>query len=284
MAPEAETPMKRMPVLDRVPWHVVVRGARRLQLFHDPDDYKVFLAMLRNRAAETAVDCAAYALLSNHAHACLFGNGAELSDCMRQLDRGYSGYHNKKYGLGGHTFDRSYFAQPIRNNFVLQRVARYIHLNPVRAGLASRPEEYLWTDYSRLIQGKPDGVANAHGSLLRTFKTEGEDPVASYVAFTEAGMRARRRPRPTTKTSLELWQEQFLWVLELAESRPMDERLDAMRAAVMAASSAGIPPRAMGLALGHANGLKVSQIIYRTRKLMDKHPELASVVAPLDIL
>ena len=83
---------------------------------------------------------------------------------------------------------------------------------------------------------------------------------------------------------MELWQEQFLWILELAESRKPDDRLEATRAAIVAAANAGIPPRAIGYALGEENGLHVSQVLYRTRKLLHRLPELAEVVAPLDVL
>src|SRR5687768_8195234 len=196
--------MRRIAIPERTPWHVIVRGARRLQLFHDAEDYEVFLAMLRSSCEDAATECVVYALLSNHGHLSLIGNSLELTDCMRHLDRGYSGYHNKKYGLGGHTFDQAYFAKPIRNDFILQRVARYIHLNPVRAGISPRPEDYRWSDYSRLIQNLPDPYATGHATLLATFAGDGTDRLASYVECVGAGLRMPRRPRPTTQTALEL--------------------------------------------------------------------------------
>jgi putative transposase len=274
--------MRRIPVLDRISWHVVLRGARRLQLFHDTEDFEVFLAMLKSCGAEASTDCSAYALLSNHGHLALLGSSAELTDCMRHLDRGYSGYHNKKYGLAGHTFDQAYFAQAIRNDYVLQRVARYIHLNPVRAGLSARPQDYRWSSYAALMQGVEDRFATASDVLLRCFGEK--DPRRAYVAFTEADLLRPRRPRPTTKTCLELWQEQFLWVLELAEARRSDRSVDPLKAAVAAAANAGIPPRAIGLALGDDNGLRVSQILYRTRKQLALRPDWVNAVASLDIL
>lgn len=276
--------MRRIQTAERIPWHVILRGARRLQLFRDAEDYEVFLAMLRTSCADASTSCVVYTLLSNHGHLALQGSSAELTDCMRHLDRGYSGYHNKKYGLGGHTFDQTYFAKLVRNDYVLQRVARYIHLNPVRAGLCARPEDYRWSDYSRLIQGRPEGVATSHGLLLGSFVQDPQPPVQAYAAFVEAGLHAPRRPRPTVHTAMEVWQEQFLWVLELAESRRPSDRISATRAAIMAAANAGIPARAIGQALGFDDGLRVSQWLYRTRRLVAKHPELAEVVAPLDIL
>ena len=276
--------MRRVAISERTPWHVIIRGARRLQLFHDTEDYQVFLNMLRASCADAATECVVYALLSNHGHLSLIGNSLELTDCMRHLDRGYSGYHNKKYGLGGHTFDQAYFAKPIRNGYILQRVARYIHLNPVRAGISACPEDYRWSDYSRLIQNQPDRYATGHATLLETFAGDGDDRLASYVECVRAGLRMPRRARPTTQTALELWQEQFLWILELAESRKPDDRLEAVRGAMLAAANAGIPPRAIAYALGEENGLRVSQVLYRTRKLLSRQPELAEVIAPLDVL
>lgn len=276
--------MRRIRIEQRVPWHVVLRGARRLQLFHDVEDFQVFLSMLRASSANADVESVAYALLSNHGHLGLLGSSRQLTECMWHLDRGYSGYHNKKYRLQGHTFDRSYFAKPVRNDFVLLRVARYIHLNPVRAGLATRPEDYRWSDYPRLFRGEADRYAPAQSAILAAVGGAETDPLAAYVTFVEAGLRSPRRPRPSEKTAMELWQEQFNWILELAESRPAHDRLDATRAAIVAAANAGIPPRAIGMALGHEDGLQVSQILYRSRKLMTREPAVQEAVAALDIL
>src|SRR5688572_5777194 len=100
--------MRRIKIEHRVPWHVVLKGARRLQIFHERQDYEIFLCFLRKACGEHQVGCGAYALLSNHGHLALMGDSSRLSGCMKRLDRAYSGYHNRKYGLAGHTFEDNY--------------------------------------------------------------------------------------------------------------------------------------------------------------------------------
>lgn len=277
--------MRRTRIDDRVAWHVVLRGARRLQIFHERQDYEVFLALLREASAQTSVACGAYALLSNHGHLALMGNSTRLSACMKRLDRAYSGFHNKKYGLSGHSFEDNYFARPIRSDFGLARVARYIHLNPVRAGLAVRPEEYPWCDYRDLIRDLPSPWATAQHEILALFAPAPAERIPAYERFVEADLLRPRRVPPTPNTALEIWQEQFLWILEHAESLAGQlGGVAPLRAAVYAAVRAGMPPRAVGRALGKRDGLSASQAAYRVKRYLLKHPDLEPALAALSIL
>ncbi len=277
--------MRRTWIETRVPWHVVLKGARRLQIFHERQDYEVFLAFMRKACSENQVDAGAYALLSNHGHLALMGDSSRLSSCMKRLDRAYSGYHNRKYGLSGHTFEDNYFAKPVLTDFGLQRVARYIHLNPVRAGLCERPEDYAWSDYRALASDDPCRWAPAQHEILALFAKEPSDRLPAYAAFLKAGLRQPRKSPPTANTAMEVWQEQFIWILERAEScRTQLGAISPRRAAVFAAVRAGIPPRAIGRALGKRDGLSASQAAYRIKRYLENHPDLEPALTALSTL
>ena len=277
--------MRRIHIEERVAWHVVLRGSRRLQIFHERQDYEVFLAFLRESCAEKQVDSAAFALLSNHGHLGLFADSERLAACMRRLNRAYSGYHNRKYGLSGHTFEDKYFAKPVLTEFGIRRLARYIHLNPVRAGLAERPENYAWSDYPNLISDQHSPCAPASHEILALFSEFPARRVAEYVRFVEADLNRPRKFTPAPSPAIEVWQEQFLWILERAEScRDKLGGLSTERAAVYAAVRAGIPPKAIGRALGKKNGLAASQAAYRVKRYLADRHSLREAVDSLGIL
>src|SRR6185295_14046139 len=105
----------------------------------------------RNAGMGLIADC----LMSNHFHLGLSGGSTQLTRCMHRLNRAYSGYHNERYRLSGHAFEQEYYCEPIPSDFILRRVVRYIHLNPVRAGKLSTPEDYPWSNYRRIISSSP---------------------------------------------------------------------------------------------------------------------------------
>jgi putative transposase len=146
------------PKLEQADWHITARGARRLLLFHDDSDYKVFYALLGEACRHFEVSLIADCLMSNHFHLSLSGGTRLIGRCMQRLNRGYSGYHNERYRLSGHAFDRVYYGEPIHSTFILKRVIRYIHLNPVRAGRVAGPDQFPWSSYRRLISS-PQYVA-----------------------------------------------------------------------------------------------------------------------------
>ena len=205
--------MKRLK-LDQADWHITLRGARRLLLFHDDADYRTFYALLGEACQDSGMGLIADCLMSNHFHLSLSGGSKPLTRCMQRLDRAYSGYHNERYNLSGHAFEQAYYCEPIPSDFILQRVVRYIHLNPVRGGKVSQPEHYPWSGYRRLISSKPAALTRDERRVLQTFDPDLTRAQNTYRLFTEKSMK-RRVIRPLGRTpAWEIWQEQFSWILE----------------------------------------------------------------------
>jgi hypothetical protein len=89
----------------------------------------------------------AYAVLTNHVHLLVQVPECGLSEGMRDLLGGYAHWWNLEHGHYGHLFHNRFKAQPVLSDRHLLATARYIDLNPVRAGIVKRPEEWTWSSY-----------------------------------------------------------------------------------------------------------------------------------------
>jgi len=129
-------------------YHVTSRGNRRAQVFTDDEDRGKFLKILAdvNRRFETR--CHAYCLMGNHYHLVMETPRANLSAAMRQLNGVYTQRYNWLHTKVGHVFQGRYEAIIIQRDAHLLEAARYVVLNPVRAGIARRPEDWPWSSYS----------------------------------------------------------------------------------------------------------------------------------------
>jgi REP element-mobilizing transposase RayT len=271
--------------LEMADWHITLRGARRLLLFHDPEDFRSFYNMLGWACEETGVAHIANCLMSNHFHLSLRGGSKELSSCMWKLDRKYSGYHNDKYGLSGHAFEQVYYRAPIPTEFILKRVVRYIHMNPVRAGLVQHPEAYGWSSYGRLMKTAPEFLGEPELRFLGMFSKDLIQARSVYAAFIDKDLKRRVVHRGAKTSASEIWQEQFRWFLEFAEeSREQILPLKVEEVAAWWAVKSGIPPRAVGRVLGHGDGRQVSQMCYHLSKRLERNPELSERIRRLGVL
>ena len=277
--------MKRLK-LEQADWHITLRGARRLLLFHDDADYKTFYAMLGEACLDAGMGLLADCLMSNHFHLSLSGGSRQLTRCMQRLNRAYSGYHNERYNLSGHAFEQEYYCEPIPSEFILLRVVRYIHLNPVRAGKVRRPEDHPWSGYRRLIAAPPENLGSGERRVLSGFHRDIDEARTAYRLFIEKDLHRKRIIATAGRTpAWEIWQEQFRWILEfLSDQREWLHPLDPEKVAIHLGSKAGIPPRAMAKALGHPDGKKVSQIAYRTGRLLEQDAVLRAKVESLHVL
>lgn len=154
--------MPRQPRLD-IPGllqHVIVRGIERSEIFLDDDDRRRFVDRFDRLLVETETDCYAWALIPNHFHLLLRCNRMDLSRFMRRLLTGYAVYFNLRHNRSGHLFQNRYKSIVCEEESYLLELIRYIHLNPLRAGLVSDLDElerYLWC-------GHPAILGNAHVS------------------------------------------------------------------------------------------------------------------------
>jgi putative transposase len=132
-------------------YHVTSRGVARRAIFHSDDDRRAFLDSLAQVVWEQAWRCHAYCLMPNHYHLLIDTPNADLPEGMRDLNSGYATRFNAAHELDGHVFQGRYGAQLVRSHEHALQVARYIPVNPVRAGLCKEPSEWAWSNYRAIV-------------------------------------------------------------------------------------------------------------------------------------
>gem|GEM_PF-1831072 len=149
-------PRRLRGVLPEGVYHVTSRGNRRERLFCTPDAFQEYLRLLRRVSERYGVDVLAYVLMPNHVHLLLRAPTAVLPAFMRDLHGPFAQWHNRRYHLTGHVFEGRYRCWPCTQDPYLWALVRYLHDNPVRAGLAHHPRHYPWSNF-RAHAGQPDG-------------------------------------------------------------------------------------------------------------------------------
>ncbi len=129
-------------------WHHVMNRARRgADLFVDKADYQQFIDLLKETADLFNINVAAFCLMPTHYHLMVQTPDANLSRCMRHLNGVYTQKYNVGHGCDGTLFRGRYKSILVdADNYVLQLV-RYIHLNPLKAGLVRRLDQYVWSSH-----------------------------------------------------------------------------------------------------------------------------------------
>ena len=148
--------MPRQPRLDApgLLQHVMARGIERRKIFLDDKDRTSFLERFAVILDETQTQCYAWALIPNHFHLLLRIGPTPLSKVMRRLMTGYAVTFNKRHKRSGHLFQNRYKSVVCEEDAYLLELIRYIHLNPLRAGLVKDLKEldkYPWTGHSAIL-------------------------------------------------------------------------------------------------------------------------------------
>ena len=148
--------MPRQPRLDApgVLQHVMARGIERRKIFWDDKDRTSFLERLSIILDETQTQCYAWTLIPNHFHLLLRTGPTPLSKVMRRLMTGYAVTFNLRHKRAGHLFQNRYKSVVCEEDPYLLELIRYIHLNPLRAGLVTTLKEldkYPWSGHSAIL-------------------------------------------------------------------------------------------------------------------------------------
>ena len=170
--------------LPGIPWHIIQRGNNRAVCFHSEDDYLFYLHWLKETADQFGCAIHAYVLMTNHVHLLLTPERAESAGrMMKHLGQRYVQYVNRTYQRSGTLWEgrfRSCLAQS--EDYVLA-CHRYIELNPVRAGMVTKPQDYRWSSYHANGLGKASPLLTPHDQYRRLGKTEPERREAYRAMF-----------------------------------------------------------------------------------------------------
>lgn len=175
--------------------HVMVRGNERRDIFLDDHDRESFVRRLSFLLEATGARCFAWALLSSHCHLLLMPTEGALSNLMRRLLTGHAVYFNRKYTRSGHLFQNRYKSMVCEEETYLLELVRYIHLNPLRAGLVADLAEldrYPWCGHAALMGRQPPGNQEVDAILSR-FGESLPRARQRYREFVADGIPAGRR-------------------------------------------------------------------------------------------
>ena len=129
-------------------YHVMLRGINKQQVFFDKDDYYMFLNVLSRTKAVCGFELYAYCLMSNHVHL-LIKEGEETMDkIFKRLGDSFIYWYNLKYDRIGGIFQGRYNSSPVNNDEYFISALRYIHQNPVKAGIVSECSDYEFSSYN----------------------------------------------------------------------------------------------------------------------------------------
>ena len=128
-------------------YHVMLRGINRQRIFEDERDYRQFLSTLAKYRTVCGYTLLGYCLMPNHVHLLIREGDEPLPTVFRRIGASYVYWYNGKYGRVGHLFQDRYKSEAVEDEAYLLTVARYIHQNPVKAGLCETPGKYLYSSY-----------------------------------------------------------------------------------------------------------------------------------------
>jgi REP element-mobilizing transposase RayT len=191
-------------------YHVTSRGNARAKIFVDTSDHRAFLDVLSFVVKRFNWLCHAYCLMGNHYHLLIETPEANLSRGMRQLNGIYTQNFNWKRHRSGHLLQGRYKAILVDKDEYLLELARYLMLNPVRAGMVESPEEYGWSSY-RATTGKdkaPDFLTTDW--LLARFGGTRGRARRRFADFVKEEVKNRTSPWTELKGQIYLGDESFV--------------------------------------------------------------------------
>jgi len=177
-------------------YHVTSRGNEKKEIFFEDSDRAKFLSSLEEYHHRYGILIHSYVLMSNHYHLIMETPQGDLLKVMHGLNSGYTGYINRKYNRSGHLFQGRYKAILVEKEAYLLELSRYVHLNPVRAGIVKEVSDYLWSSYPGFVNIQKMISWVEYGWILSRFSSKAYEARRAYRFFVRAGERRMGQEDP----------------------------------------------------------------------------------------
>lgn len=169
-------------------YHVTSRGDRREDIYFSDDDRRSWLEVFEQVCERFNWVCHAYCQMTNHYHIVVETPEGNLSQGMRQLNGVYTQRVNRTYDRVGHVFQGRFKGILVEKEAYLLELARYVVLNPVRAGMLTDCQDWPWSSYRAMAEEETAPKWLETDWILSQFATSREQAVRRYVDFVRAGV------------------------------------------------------------------------------------------------
>ncbi len=169
-------------------YHVMVRGIGQQDIFHEEEDFQRYLETTKKISLESGVSILGYCFMTNHIHLLLREDYGNISVFMKRLDISYAYWYNWKYERIGHVFQDRFKSECVEDDAYLLTVIRYIHQNPVKASITSKPEEYEWSSCAAYYKADRNiAIFPDTSQILSIIHNEKKKAIEGLQNFTEEG-------------------------------------------------------------------------------------------------
>lgn len=167
-------------------YHVINRGNAGEDIFISDRDHEKFLEYLETAVERFSINIHTYCLMTNHYHLLIETPHANLSKAIQWINVSYSVYFNRKRKRSGHLFQGRFKSILVEADEYLKHLSRYIHLNPVRAGMVGKPSDYRWSSYLYFIGNSKTPAWFERKWLLSQFGKSLKAAAVNYKKFVES--------------------------------------------------------------------------------------------------
>jgi REP-associated tyrosine transposase len=169
-------------------YHIISKGNRGDYIFADDKDKEIFLDILGRSVNRYGINIYVWCVMGNHYHLLVSMPHGNLSKAMHLIGSGYGSYLRRYRRFIGHVFAGRYKSLCVQKEGYLLELSRYIHLNPVRAGMVKTPEEYQWSSYRQYIGKEKTQSWLQKEWLLSEYGATYKTAQKKYREFVEAGI------------------------------------------------------------------------------------------------
>ncbi len=163
-------------------YHIIMRGINRQVIFKEDEDCHYFLQTLKIYKEQCEYELYAYCLMSNHIHLLLKVGSEPLEQIMRRLCGKFVYWYNNKYDRAGYLFQDRFKSEPVEDDAYYLTVLRYIHQNPLKAGLVEDLKQYPWSSFNAYINR--DLLVDT-AFALKMFSGNKDTALESFISFNE---------------------------------------------------------------------------------------------------
>lgn len=202
-------------VVPGLPHHITQRGNGGTRVFFEDGDYDLYLKLLKQACVTARVRCLAYVLMPNHVHLILVPKDDDgLRKAMSSVHRAYAGILNTRRKKTGHFWQGRFGCVALDGEHAASAL-RYVLLNPLRAKLCKKPEQYTWSSARAYLKSRPDGLTDTSYFLQQV------PDIATLLVDNPASEMADDRLRKAETIGRPLGSAAFISRLERKLDRPL---------------------------------------------------------------